>query len=283
MQQQIVNLLSIQPPPQKENVEALLKEANNFPLEFEELPRLQQLVSLGKTWSERVRKLLPPIKALRNRGLVRLDRLLALQKEGLLLPVKTEDKQILDCVIKKAHTLKHRVNVMLGLVAPLQELEAVVEEVHGLPVQVPGLEDLEQRLANAHAWLLQAKTALAHTRSYSDFGASITLLTDLLAAASTLHVQMDEVNVARATLRKMQWMDLASKVLVPNCGRHFSCWCSSQHYHSLLFFGSMLVHCMILLFSWMQTIAERPSTKVIQYLLNESTRFALIMLRNLNQ
>jgi hypothetical protein len=48
MQQQIVNLLSIQPPPQKENVEALLKEANNFPLEFEELPRLQQLVSLGK-------------------------------------------------------------------------------------------------------------------------------------------------------------------------------------------------------------------------------------------
>jgi hypothetical protein len=70
-----------------------------------------------------------------------------------------------------------------------QELEAVVEEVHGLPVQVPGLEDLEQRLANAHAWLLQAKTALTHTRSYSDFGASITLLTDLLAAASTLHVQ----------------------------------------------------------------------------------------------
>jgi hypothetical protein len=122
MQQQIVNLLSIQPPPQKENVEALLKEANNFPLEFEELPRLQQLVSLGKTWSERVRKLLPPIKALRNRGLVRLDQLLALQKEGLLLPVKTEDKQILDCVIKKAHTLKHRVNAMLGLVAPLQVL-----------------------------------------------------------------------------------------------------------------------------------------------------------------
>jgi len=33
---------------QKENVEALLKEANNFPLEFEELPRLQQLAYLGK-------------------------------------------------------------------------------------------------------------------------------------------------------------------------------------------------------------------------------------------
>jgi hypothetical protein len=48
MQQQIVNLLSIQSPPQKENVEALLKEANNFPFEFEELPHLQQLASLGK-------------------------------------------------------------------------------------------------------------------------------------------------------------------------------------------------------------------------------------------
>jgi len=52
-------------------------------------------------------------------------------------------------------------------------LEAVVEEVHALPIQVHGLEDLEQRLANAHAWLLQAKPALDHTRSYTDFGASI--------------------------------------------------------------------------------------------------------------
>jgi hypothetical protein len=33
---------------QKENVEAMLKEANNYPLEFEELPHLQQLASLGK-------------------------------------------------------------------------------------------------------------------------------------------------------------------------------------------------------------------------------------------
>ncbi len=33
--------------------------------------------------------------------------------QRLLLPVKTKDKQILDCVIKKAHTLKHHVNVML--------------------------------------------------------------------------------------------------------------------------------------------------------------------------
>jgi hypothetical protein len=42
--------------------------------------------------------------------------------QRLLLPVKTKDKQILDFVIKKAHTLKHHVNVMLGLVAPFQVL-----------------------------------------------------------------------------------------------------------------------------------------------------------------
>jgi hypothetical protein len=70
-----------------------------------------------------------------------------------------------------------------------QELEAVVEEVHQLPVQVPGLHDLEQRLAHAHAWLVRARTTLANIRSSSDFGASITLLTDLLSATSTIHVQ----------------------------------------------------------------------------------------------
>jgi hypothetical protein len=42
--------------------------------------------------------------------------------QRLLLPVKTKDKQILDCVIKKTHTLKHHVNVMLGLVAHFQVL-----------------------------------------------------------------------------------------------------------------------------------------------------------------
>jgi hypothetical protein len=36
--------------------------------------------------------------------------------------VKTKDKQILDCVIKKAHTLKHHVTVMLGLMAHFQVL-----------------------------------------------------------------------------------------------------------------------------------------------------------------
>jgi hypothetical protein len=81
MQQQIAKFISTQPLTQRENLEALLKEANHFPVEFAELPSLQQLVSLAKTWSERVRKLLPPIKALRSHSLVKLDQLLALQAE----------------------------------------------------------------------------------------------------------------------------------------------------------------------------------------------------------
>jgi hypothetical protein len=36
---------------------------------------------LVQTWSERVRKLLPPIKALQSHSLVKLDQLLALQAE----------------------------------------------------------------------------------------------------------------------------------------------------------------------------------------------------------
>ncbi len=36
---------------QRENLEALLKEANHFPVEFAELPSLQWLVSLAKVTS----------------------------------------------------------------------------------------------------------------------------------------------------------------------------------------------------------------------------------------
>ncbi len=42
--------------------------------------------------------------------------------QGLSLPLKMEDKQMLDLVIKKTLTLKGRVAVMLGSVAPLQVL-----------------------------------------------------------------------------------------------------------------------------------------------------------------
>jgi hypothetical protein len=51
MQQQIAKFISTQPLTQRENLEALLKEANHFPVEFAELPSLQQLVSLAKVTS----------------------------------------------------------------------------------------------------------------------------------------------------------------------------------------------------------------------------------------
>lgn len=67
-------------------------------------------------------------------------------------------------------------------------MEDVVQEVQRLPVQVLGLEDLEQILADSRAWLLRVQTTLAHIHYY-DYSTSITLLTELLAAKSNLWVQ----------------------------------------------------------------------------------------------
>lgn len=67
-------------------------------------------------------------------------------------------------------------------------MEDVVQEVQQLPVQVLGLEDLEQILADSRAWLLRVQTTLEHIRYY-DYSTSITLLTELLAAKSNLWVQ----------------------------------------------------------------------------------------------
>lgn len=40
--------------------------------------------------------------------------------QGLSLPVKQEDKEILDLVIKKAEALQHHITDILGLVLPIQ-------------------------------------------------------------------------------------------------------------------------------------------------------------------
>lgn len=73
----------------------------------------------------------------------------------------------------------------------------MVQEVQGLPVHVPGLQELEQRLADARAWLLWAKPTLAHIYQYKDYKISITLLTDLIQAASNIRVQCKSLCLPR--------------------------------------------------------------------------------------
>ena len=67
----------------------------------------------------------------------------------------------------------------------MQEMERVVEEVQELPVQVAGLEELEQAVADARVWHLRVRTTLEHAHLY-EYRTSVALLTDLLGSASKL-------------------------------------------------------------------------------------------------
>lgn len=66
----------------------------------------------------------------------------------------------------------------------VQEIEKVVEEVQELPVQVAGLQELEQGVADARAWLVRVRTTLGLIHLY-EYRTSVTLLTDLLASIAT--------------------------------------------------------------------------------------------------
>lgn len=57
-------------------------------------------------------------------------------------------------------------------------------------MHVPGLQELEQGLADARAWLLRVRTTLGHIHLY-DYNTSVTLLTDLLETASNLGAQCE--------------------------------------------------------------------------------------------
>lgn len=74
------------------------------------------------------------------------------------------------------------VGVMLVMV---QEIEKVVEEVQELPVQVAGLQELEQGVADARAWLIRVRTTLGLVHLY-EYKTSVTLLTDLLGSTPKL-------------------------------------------------------------------------------------------------
>jgi hypothetical protein len=65
----------------------------------------------------------------------------------------------------------------------IQEMERVVEEVQELPVQVAGLQELEQGVADARAWLVRVRTTLGMVHLY-EYRTSVALLSDLLASTS---------------------------------------------------------------------------------------------------
>lgn len=65
----------------------------------------------------------------------------------------------------------------------IQEMEGVVEEVQELPVQVAGLQELEQGVADARAWLVRVRTMLGMDHLY-EYRTSVALLSDLLALTS---------------------------------------------------------------------------------------------------
>ncbi|XP_073385841.1 lysine-specific demethylase JMJ17 isoform X3 [Physcomitrium patens] len=212
MREKITGFVLTEPCLQSSSLEALIKEAGMFPVEFAELSRLQQLVDMAKLWSERVRKLLPPIKALRSRKLVSLEELLFLQQQGLALPVKMEDKEILDMVILRAEALQEKVKASLGSSLSLEEMEKIVEVVQELPVQLAGLQELEQGVADARAWVLRVRTTLTLIQHY-DYNTSVDLLTELLASTSNRWAQLEVVESVESALKKVRWLESAAKVV----------------------------------------------------------------------
>lgn len=70
----------------------------------------------------------------------------------------------------------------------LQELERVLEEVQDLPVQVAGLAELEQGVADGRAWAVRVRTTLGMVHLY-EYETSVALLRDLLTSTSKLCVE----------------------------------------------------------------------------------------------
>ncbi|KAG0563907.1 hypothetical protein KC19_8G068600 [Ceratodon purpureus] len=212
MREKITDFRLTEPLVQRASLEALIEEARRFCVGFEELSRLEELVKSAEAWSERVRKLLPPIKALRSRKLASVEELASLQEQSSTLPVRAEDREILDLVILRAGALEQKVSATLGSKLALEELERVLEEVQDLPVQVAGLAELEQGVADGRAWAVRVRTTLGMVHLY-EYETSVALLRDLLTSTSKLCVESADVKAVESALKKVEWLGSASKVL----------------------------------------------------------------------
>lgn len=216
LQQQIKSLFFTSPPWQLIELESLYQELLQLPLKFPEAQRLEDVVNSARIWGENVQSLLFQPRLCwtsGHRNTTDIYKLHLLQLEAEELSVLLPEMKILDAFISKLERWQEQAKELLGTAEPLEVVEARLLEIENVPVYIPEAEILEQRVFEAHEWIRCAFKVLADVQQQSYYSASSELLSALLRTGESLKIKVTEVDLVKAELRKVSWLERAAKGL----------------------------------------------------------------------
>lgn len=190
-------------------LESLYSKAINFPIFLEECERLGKEISSAKVLIESANRCFsvqPPPS-------IELDVLNKLTSEMSELCLQLPELEMLSALTRKAESWKIRCCKFLEGPITLKEIEFFLQDVDTFTVRVPEFNLLRQYHSDALSLICRFHELLVNIQERKDYSKVVNELACILKDGELLRVQVDELPLIKAELRKSCCREKASKVL----------------------------------------------------------------------
>ncbi|XP_068645556.1 lysine-specific demethylase JMJ17 isoform X2 [Aristolochia californica] len=189
-------------------LELLFSRVVESPIFIEETIRLVREISSAKVWISSVKECLEPKSVL-----VEVDVLYKLKVEMTELSSKLPEMELLSNLLRQVESWQTRCAELLNGQITLQDLEVFLQDADCINVNTPELKLLRQYHSDALSWICRFTDVLVKIPEREDHKNVVVELTCLMEEGSSLRIQVDELSVLKAELRKSMCREKAVEAL----------------------------------------------------------------------
>ncbi|KAK9276591.1 hypothetical protein L1049_006126 [Liquidambar formosana] len=188
-------------------LEILYRRACDLPIYVKEIEKLVEKISSTKVWIESVRKCISE----KRPAAIEVDFLYKLKSEILELQVQLPETELLLDLVRQVESCRARCCEILKGPISVKNLDVLLEELDGFPVNILELKLLRQYHCDANLWISHFKDVLINIHEREDQGNVVDELNRILKDAELLKIQVDELPLVEVELKKACWREKALK------------------------------------------------------------------------
>lgn len=190
-------------------LEVLYTKATGFPIDLEKVGALACVISSAKDWLNKALECLSGKKP----GFIEIGFLNKLKSEMRELHVHLPEMDLLSNLCGEAESWQIQCEEILKGPLKLKKLEDFLEAADNITVSIPELKLLQQYCCDARSWIFHLHDILQNVNNRTDHGNIVRELFCILKAGQSLRVEVDELPLVEAELKRSSCREKASEAL----------------------------------------------------------------------
>ncbi|XP_042381828.1 lysine-specific demethylase 5B-like isoform X1 [Zingiber officinale] len=190
-------------------LQMLYSKATNFPVSLQIVERLSLEISSAKNWLKNAHLCLKE----KRPDVINIDILNKIKLEMLELHVNFPEMDMLSRLCDEVESWRIRCKDMLRGYIRMKELKDFLVSTDHLTVSIPELDLLRKYSSDARSWVCHLQGVLQNLDKREDYGNIVIELSCILKSGYLLHVQVDELPLVVAELKRSKCRKNASKAL----------------------------------------------------------------------